>query len=125
MDSMNIRRCRVNVAAFALVAAVGLVEIAPFATNNLISNEAGFQQVIPALTPHAHRGAYLGVGPEQNLTYIHNKTMRNHSHERSSPIEAPGLTGDVMVTYTPTALSAASTRPSLNGTRRSRTPVAS
>jgi hypothetical protein len=39
-------------------------------TDNLISNEAGFQQVIPALTPHARRGAYLGVGPEQNLTYI-------------------------------------------------------
>ena len=103
---MNIRHRHVNVAAFALVATVGLGMIGSFTisaktlpstlsdqefwklvvslsepggtfrssgairTDNLISNEAGFQQVIPALTPHARRGAYLGVGPEQNLTYI-------------------------------------------------------
>jgi hypothetical protein len=103
---MNKRRRHVNVAAFALVATVGLGVIGPSAisaktfpstlsdqefwklvvsfsepggrfrssgairTDNLISNEAGFQQVIPALTPHARRGAYLGVGPEQNLTYV-------------------------------------------------------
>src|SRR5580704_6582639 len=39
-------------------------------TDNLISNERTFQQVIPALQNPAHRGVYLGVGPEQNFTYI-------------------------------------------------------
>jgi hypothetical protein len=39
-------------------------------TDNLVSNEKSFQQVIPALQNAAHRGAYIGVGPEQNLTYI-------------------------------------------------------
>jgi hypothetical protein len=39
-------------------------------TDNLISNEQSFQQVIPGLQNAAHRGAYIGVGPEQNFTYI-------------------------------------------------------
>ena len=39
-------------------------------TDNLISNETSFQQVIPTLQRAARQGAYLGVGPEQNLTYI-------------------------------------------------------
>jgi hypothetical protein len=42
-----------------------------FAFENLVSNEVTFQQVIPALKQKATpRGAYLGVGPEQNFTYI-------------------------------------------------------
>jgi hypothetical protein len=42
-----------------------------FRSDNLISNESTFQQVIPALkkrTPPG--GVYLGVGPDQNFTYV-------------------------------------------------------
>ena len=39
-------------------------------SDNLISNETSFQQVIPTLQRVVGEGAYLGVGPEQNLTYI-------------------------------------------------------
>src|SRR5207248_2110567 len=39
--------------------------------ENLVSNEIAFQQVIPALTRAIKPGGvYLGVGPEQNFTYI-------------------------------------------------------
>jgi len=41
-----------------------------FASDNIISNEIAFQQVIPELKRSAQQGAYLGVGPEQNFTYI-------------------------------------------------------
>lgn len=40
-----------------------------FVTDNIISNEIALQDVLPALE-RTHRGAYVGVGPEQNLTYI-------------------------------------------------------
>ena len=42
-----------------------------FRSDNFLSNEAGFQTVIPRLLETTKRGAvYLGVGPEQNFTYI-------------------------------------------------------
>src|SRR5688572_15023547 len=42
-----------------------------FRSDNLLSNEVWFQHVIPDLTALAHSGgAYIGVGPEQNFTYI-------------------------------------------------------
>ncbi len=41
-----------------------------FASDNIISNEIAFQQVIPELKRIGLQGAYLGVGPEQNFTYI-------------------------------------------------------
>ncbi|MFQ5740819.1 MAG: hypothetical protein ACE5JX_17590 [Acidobacteriota bacterium] len=42
-----------------------------FDTDNLISNEAAYQQIIPALRRLAKPGgAYIGVGPDQNFTYI-------------------------------------------------------
>ena len=42
-----------------------------FRSDNFLSNEAGFQTVIPELLQTTKRGAvYLGVGPEQNFTYI-------------------------------------------------------
>jgi hypothetical protein len=43
-----------------------------FPFDNFVSNEDMFQQVIPALAerPTTFGGAYLGVGPDQNLTYI-------------------------------------------------------
>jgi hypothetical protein len=42
-----------------------------FRSDNLLSNELQFQYVIPELTRVAKSGrVYLGVGPEQNFTYI-------------------------------------------------------
>src|SRR6266571_2655374 len=41
-----------------------------FRSDNLISNEMAFQQVIPDLQKTPHPGAYVGVGPDQNFTYI-------------------------------------------------------
>jgi hypothetical protein len=42
-----------------------------FRSDNLLSNETGFQAVIPGLKETLKPGGvYLGVGPEQNFTYI-------------------------------------------------------
>jgi len=42
-----------------------------FRSDNLLSNELGFQYVVPELTRTTKPGqAYLGVGPAQNFTYI-------------------------------------------------------
>lgn len=42
-----------------------------FQSENLLSNETGFQTVIPELVRIVEPGGvYLGVGPEQNFTYI-------------------------------------------------------
>ena len=42
-----------------------------FRSDNLVSNETQFQEVIPALqTRVAPASAYLGVGPDQNFSYI-------------------------------------------------------
>ena len=42
-----------------------------FRSDNLLSNEDGIQSVIPDLLMRTRRGGvYMGVGPEQNFTYI-------------------------------------------------------
>src|SRR3954453_22022876 len=42
-----------------------------FRSDNLLSNEIYFQYVIPPLNGAARQGrVYMGVGPEQNFTYI-------------------------------------------------------
>jgi hypothetical protein len=42
-----------------------------FRSDNLLSNELWFQYIIPELTSVAKSGrVYMGVGPEQNFTYI-------------------------------------------------------
>jgi hypothetical protein len=42
-----------------------------FRSDNLVSNERTFQEVIPTLQKRAlPNGVYLGVGPDQNFTYI-------------------------------------------------------
>lgn len=42
-----------------------------FDTDNLISNESSYLHVIPALERYGVRGgAYVGVGPDQNFSYI-------------------------------------------------------
>src|SRR5690242_21009335 len=42
-----------------------------FRSDNFVSNETTFQYVIPELQrTHAPGGVYLGVGPDQNFTYI-------------------------------------------------------
>src|SRR5258706_15581379 len=41
-----------------------------FRSDNFISNESTFQEVIPRLRQRtAPGGVYLGVGPDQNFTY--------------------------------------------------------
>jgi hypothetical protein len=42
-----------------------------FTSENFVSNETAWQMVIPPLLKSVHTGGvYLGVGPEQNFTYI-------------------------------------------------------
>lgn len=41
-----------------------------FQSDNLLSNEMGFQTIIPDLKKIVKPGVYMGVGPEQNFTYI-------------------------------------------------------
>jgi hypothetical protein len=42
-----------------------------FRSDNFLSNEAGYQYVIPSLKKTiGNGGVYLGVGPEQNFTYV-------------------------------------------------------
>src|SRR6186713_667187 len=42
-----------------------------FGADNLISNEQSYLRVLPALTrAGVTGGAYVGVGPDQNLSYI-------------------------------------------------------
>src|SRR5262245_18713000 len=42
-----------------------------FQSDNFLSNESGYQRVIPALLKTTKPGGvYIGVGPEQNFTYI-------------------------------------------------------
>jgi len=42
-----------------------------FRSDNLLSNETSFQYIIPELLKTAKQGrVYMGVGPEQNFTYI-------------------------------------------------------
>jgi hypothetical protein len=42
-----------------------------FQSDNFLSNESGYQNVIPALLKTLKTGGvYIGVGPEQNFTYI-------------------------------------------------------
>jgi hypothetical protein len=42
-----------------------------FRSDNLLSNELGFQYVVPELAQTTRAGrVYMGVGPEQNFTYI-------------------------------------------------------
>src|SRR5438128_9899753 len=42
-----------------------------FRSDNLLSNETSFQYIIPSLLKTAKQGrVYMGVGPEQNFTYM-------------------------------------------------------
>src|SRR5690348_15101630 len=42
-----------------------------FRSDNFLSNESGYQLLIPTLKQMVRSGGvYLGVGPEQNFTYI-------------------------------------------------------
>lgn len=42
-----------------------------FRSDNLLSNESGLQDVIPRVKEHVKPGGvYIGVGPEQNFTYL-------------------------------------------------------
>src|SRR5262249_20519091 len=82
---MRLRAAIPLVAAAVLLAATQAPPTLPFAqtiarlsepngyfdTDNLISNESSYLQVIPDLAKRGvHGGAYIGVGPDQNFTYI-------------------------------------------------------
>src|SRR5215471_15859808 len=41
-----------------------------FRYENLVSNETSYQRIIPSLKRVIRGDAYIGVGPEQNFTYI-------------------------------------------------------
>jgi hypothetical protein len=41
-----------------------------YRSDNLISNERSIQEVLPELRQRRRTGAYIGVGPEQNFTYV-------------------------------------------------------
>jgi len=41
-----------------------------FVTDNIVSNEIALQDVLPELQRRERQGAYIGVAPEQNLSYI-------------------------------------------------------
>src|SRR6185369_4804307 len=42
-----------------------------FRSDNVVSDEAIYPEVVPTLADDGRRhGVYLGVGPEQNFTYI-------------------------------------------------------
>jgi hypothetical protein len=48
-----------------------------FRSDNLLSNEVWLQRVIPELLSNIKTpGVYMGVGPEQNFTYITNLRPR-------------------------------------------------
>jgi hypothetical protein len=86
MGIRNLRKALLKAAVFVAVAAVCLAQAAlPFAqtiarlsepngffdTDNLISNESSYLQVVPELARRGvHGGAYIGVGPDQNFSYI-------------------------------------------------------
>ena len=51
-----------------------------FDTDNLISNERSYLQVVPDLRRLSVRGgAYIGVGPDQNFSYIAESGRRSRS----------------------------------------------
>ncbi len=41
-----------------------------FQSDNFVSNEIMFQRVVPRLKKNSAGGAYIGVGPDQNFTYL-------------------------------------------------------
>lgn len=41
-----------------------------FHSDNFVSNETMFQRVVPRLKKNSAGGAYIGVGPDQNFTYL-------------------------------------------------------
>ena len=67
--------------------------MAQFRSDNLLSNELFFQTVIPELlrTSKTER-VYLGVGPEQNFTYIVGAQAEDGVHHRHSPRQLASCT---------------------------------
>jgi hypothetical protein len=62
---------RIPAAEFARIIASFSEESGYFISDNLISNEDGYLSVLKKMHQlHVSGGAYLGVGPEQNFTYI-------------------------------------------------------
>src|SRR5499427_9776429 len=86
MSTPTVRTTLLKAAALLALASVALAQAPlPFAqtiarlsepngyfdTDNLISNESSYLQVVPELAQRGvHGGAYVGVGPDQNFSYI-------------------------------------------------------
>src|SRR5215831_20611194 len=86
MGTLKVRRTPLKAAVLVALGSVCLAQAPlPFAqtiarlsepngyfdTDNLISNESSYLQVIPDLARRGvHGGAYIGVGPDQNFSYI-------------------------------------------------------
>ena len=66
-----------------------------FRSDNLLSNELGFQSVVPELARTTKPGSvYMGVGPEQNFTYIVANEAGDGVH-RGRPSRQPPAAADV------------------------------
>ena len=86
MSADLLSSCKKSVVIIAALALVALAQAPPpfaqtiarlsepggyFDTDNLISNESSYLQVVPELARRGvHGGAYIGVGPDQNFSYI-------------------------------------------------------
>jgi hypothetical protein len=46
------------------------VSIGSYRSDNVVSNERGLQTLLPVLAPSLRGTVYIGVGPEQNFTFI-------------------------------------------------------
>ncbi len=99
-----------------------------FRSDNLLSNELFFQTVIPELlrTSKTER-VYLGVGPEQNFTYISALKPTDgvhHRHPPRQPAAAPDVQGALRIVVGPrrfhlqAVLEKASGRTGFQGDRR-------
>ena len=51
-------------------AGAGYQPVGGYRSDNLVSNERSLQHVMPMLASLRQAGAYIGVGPEQNFTYV-------------------------------------------------------
>src|SRR2546430_1074700 len=62
---------RISDAAFWQIVTNSSEPDGKFISENFLSNERGFQYVIPLLLQTVQPGGvYIGVGPEQNFTYV-------------------------------------------------------
>src|SRR5215471_6457917 len=93
------RQTAIPAAEFARIIQEFSEEGGYFWSENLISNETSYLHIVPKLRDlGASGGAYIGVGPEQNFTYIAKIKAANSVHCRHPPAgdhSAPDVQGFV------------------------------